>query len=141
MVDGVARARIRVTAALLREQSADAEPARLREVVVQVVDLHVEDELVAGDGSSRRVEVTGGVWVQEIAAADRAGACSARGRVEREQHERGAADRTEERAPAHTQPPGLRVGGVTSAADRLGLDLAHRRWDVLAVRARTELDG
>src|SRR5438876_1161831 len=72
MVDGVARARIRVTAALLREQSADAEPARLREVVVQVMDLHVEDELVAGDGSSRRVEVTGGVWVQEIAAADRA---------------------------------------------------------------------
>ena len=59
---------VRLAAPLLGEQRAEPEPARLGEVVVQVVDLDVEDELVAGDHGARGGEVAGGVGVQQIAA-------------------------------------------------------------------------
>ena len=117
------------------------EPARLREVVVQVMHLHVEDQLVAGDRGTRSVEVTDRVRVQQVATTGRAGARRARSRVQGQQHERGTAHRAQELAPAHAQEPGLRVGRLVRAADRLGLHRRHRRRDELAVRARLDLDG
>ena len=141
MIDGVARAWIRLSAALLGKQRADPEPAGLGEVVVEVVDLHVEDELVARDRRARGGEVAGGVGVQQVAAAGSTGARGARRGVQGQQHERGAADGAEEPAPAHAEPPGLGVRRLVGPADGLGLDRGHRGRDVLAVRARTELDG
>ena len=79
VVDREARARVRLPAPLLREQHADPQPAGLGEVVVEVVHLHVEDELVAGDGDARGGEVAGGVRVEEVAPRRRRPHAAARG--------------------------------------------------------------
>ena len=118
-------------------------PARDGEVVVEVVGLHVDDDLVARDrppsprparSPRRRRRCT----CRPTACPSPVVVVVARG--EHAEHQRGTAEAAEELAPADAEPARVMLGLDTGAADRLALDRAERERPELTVRAGPELD-
>ncbi len=135
--------RVGVAARALREARQDALPV-LAGVApplagrIDHVGLHVEDELVAGDG-------LGGGCRLELRLAgqnERAAGIAARRErlVERQKRGRGPAQRLQEGPPGHARAPGVRGDPLARQRIRPGDGLAHRDRPELAVGSGIDFD-
>ena len=148
VLDRVAHPRVVLAAVLLGERRVEVLAMEDRvEVVFEQVALHVHDELLAADGALRRLGLGGGLGRDVEPAAGfgrrhlgrRAVRLTGAG-IEREQHRRRRAERTQE-GPARDPEPGRTLGArLEGAPTGLAHDRRGRHGVVLAVRARAERD-